>query len=49
VIAETLEREARAAEQARRAAWRRTVENAENITAFDGKRTSAGAIASQDA
>jgi hypothetical protein len=28
VIAETLAREARAAEQARRAAWQRTVENA---------------------
>jgi hypothetical protein len=32
VIAQTLAREALAAEQARRAAWRRTCENSENFT-----------------
>jgi hypothetical protein len=31
VIAETLAREALAAEQARRAVWRRTIENSENF------------------
>jgi hypothetical protein len=36
VIATTLAREALAAEQARRAAWRRTIENAESFTASDG-------------
>jgi hypothetical protein len=35
VIAKTLEREARAAEQARRAAWQRTVENAASFTSSD--------------
>ncbi len=35
VIAKTLEREARAAEQARRAAWQRTVENAASFTYSD--------------
>ena len=35
VIAKTLEREARAAEQARRAAWQRTVENATSFASSD--------------
>ena len=35
VIAQTLANEAMAAEQARRIAWRRTLENAGSFTAFD--------------
>jgi hypothetical protein len=36
VISQTLAREALAAEQARRAVWRRTIESATSCTAFDG-------------
>jgi hypothetical protein len=35
VISQTLAREALAAEQARRAVWRRTIENVTRFTAFD--------------
>jgi hypothetical protein len=36
LIATTLDREAMATDQARRAAWRRTVENAASFTTSDG-------------
>ena len=46
VIAKTLEREARAAEQARRAAWQRTVENAASFGDPLGRNTWVGCTTS---
>jgi hypothetical protein len=46
VIAETLAREARAAEQARRAAWQRTVENAASFGDPLGRNTWVGCTTS---